>query len=155
QRVELHAELGRRPRETGNLSVQHVKHHADEQGQGRPLVLAVEGQHDCVETAEEVPRRQEPGQEENRLPPALTELRPAAPPEGRPPAPPGSPPTIVWPPRTWSPALTRKRADAGTIRSVREPNLISPKRSPEASLSPGRTRQTIRRASTPAICRTT
>src|SRR5207244_2072130 len=39
----------------------------------------------------------------------------------------------------------------GTVRSVREPKRMSPKRSPASSLSPGPTRQTIRRASTPAI----
>src|SRR5262249_5695245 len=107
------------------------------------------------EAAQEIPRREEPGQEEDRLPPLLAELRPAPPAEGGRAPPHGSTPMTVSPPRTRSPAFTRRRTDAGTMRSVRDPNLIRPKRSPAPSLSPGRTRHTMRRARTPAIWRTT
>src|SRR5262249_44207742 len=61
-------------------------------------------------------------------------------------------PIIVSPPRTRIPFLTTISTCDGIKRSVRDPNFIIPKRSPHSTLSPRRFQQTIRRASTPAIC---
>src|SRR5438876_385982 len=60
-------------------------------------------------------------------------------------------PRTVTPPVTRSPTRTRTSVPRGITQSVREPKRIMPKRSPAASLSPGPTRQTIRRATAPAI----
>src|SRR5207249_3133021 len=59
---------------------------------------------------------------------------------------------ILLPARTWSPTVTCNSTAGPTSTSTREPNLISPTRSPRSSLSPGRFQNTIRRASKPAIC---
>ena len=118
ERVELHAELGGGAGQPGHLPVEHVEHHADEERQRGPLVPAVEGQHDRVEPAQEVPRRQEPGQEEDRLPPPLAQLGPAPPPKRRGPPPHGSTPMTVSPPRTRSPGL-HPQPDRGRHDQVR------------------------------------
>src|SRR5690606_18532799 len=61
-------------------------------------------------------------------------------------------PITLAPPRTRSPRRTRTATPGGSIRSTREPNLISPIRDPRSTLSPGFTQQTMRRAIRPAIC---
>jgi len=58
----------------------------------------------------------------------------------------------VMPPRTRSPSATVTFTFAGSKTSVRELNLIMPKRSPRFSRSPVCFQQTIRRARMPAIC---
>ena len=60
-----------------------------------------------------------------------------------------SPPTTCWP------TLTAIATPGGTKTSMRDPNFMSPKRSPATTWVPGATRQTIRRASMPTSCRAT
>ena len=68
--------------------------------------------------------------------------RPAGPGPSRPPAP-------------GRPTPTSSGVPAGRNRSIRDPNFITPNRSPARTASPGRTRQTTRRTRTPVICRNT
>src|SRR5262252_6834778 len=158
QRVELHAELGGGPGEASDLAVEDVQDHAHEH-RHRPLYEAgLRGQHDGEETAEQISGGKQAREEEDAatrmlaqlLPPATTRMPGPLP--TRMPTSHRSTPMTVSPPLTRSPTFTRISADRGTSRSVRDPKRISPKRSPAASLSPRSTRQTMRRASTPAIC---
>ena len=57
-----------------------------------------------------------------------------------------SPPTAVWP------TATRSAAALGRNTSTREPKRIRPKRSPMPILVPASAQQTMRRATSPAIC---
>src|SRR5216684_7593755 len=59
---------------------------------------------------------------------------------------------MLDPPLTRSPSFTLISAGCGKMTSVREPNLIMPTRCPRASFAPGLGLNTIRRASSPAIC---
>src|SRR5882724_207581 len=59
---------------------------------------------------------------------------------------------MLDPPLTRSPRFTLISAGWGKMTSVREPNLIMPTRCPRASFAPGLGLNTIRRASSPAIC---
>ncbi len=69
--------------------------------------------------------------------------------------PPASCARTVSPARTRSPTPTRSAVPAGRNRSIRDPNFITPIRSPARTVSPDRTRQTTRRTSAPVICRNT
>jgi hypothetical protein len=62
----------------------------------------------------------------------------------------GNLPTIVSPPTTCWPGATSTRQSTGKYASVREPNMIIPKRSPLANWSPVFAWHTILRAITPA-----
>src|SRR5499427_8832043 len=129
-----------------------------EPGDPSRLGAGQRGQHDGEETAEQISGGKQAREEEDAatrmlaqlLPPATTRMPGPLP--TRMPTSHRSTPMTVSPPLTRSPTFTRISADRGTSRSVRDPKRISPKRSPAASLSPRSTRQTMRRASTPAIC---
>ncbi len=54
-----------------------------------------------------------------------------------------------------SPGAATSSTWGGTKTSIREPNFISPMRSPLRTTSPGSTRVTTRRATRPTICRNT
>ena len=60
--------------------------------------------------------------------------------------------STLAPPLTRWPTFTRNSASAGRITSTRDPNLIRPMRWPRSSVSPSCTLNTMRRASSPAIC---
>src|ERR1700730_18001423 len=60
--------------------------------------------------------------------------------------------STLTPPDTCWPGRARISASCGSQTSVREPNRISPIRSPNFTLSPGAFQQTTRRAMAPAIC---
>src|SRR5215510_9540241 len=158
QRVELHAELGGSPGEARHLAVENVQDHAHEHRYRALDEARLGGQHDGEKTTEQIGSGEQAREEEDAatrmlaqlLPPTTTRMpRPLT---ARMPTSHRSTPMTVSPPLTRSPTFTRISADRGSSRSVRDPKRISPKRSPAASLSPRCTRQTMRRASTPAIC---
>src|SRR6266851_3397275 len=157
--IELHPELGRGLGEPGHLAVQHVQDHRHEE-RDRPLDEAgLGGQDQGQEPAEQVAGGEQARQQEDSAPRLLAQLLPLPPP-GTTPRLAGvssshrSTPITDSPPRTRSPTRTRISVEPGTTRYVREPKRISPYRWPARRLSPGRTRHTMRRASTPAICLT-
>src|SRR5438309_587667 len=156
--VELHAELGGGPGQPCDLAVEDVEDHPHEDGHRRLDEAGLRGEHDGEEAAEAVARGEEAGKQEDAPPRMLAELLPAPAPRMARAVPAlmlspshRSTPMMVSPPRTLSPTRTLSTAPRGTMRSVREPNRIRPYRSPAWSLSPGRTRHTMRRASTPPI----
>src|ERR1700730_2681491 len=60
--------------------------------------------------------------------------------------------STLTPPDTCWPGRATISASCGSQTSVREPNRISPIRSPNFTVSPGAFQQTTRRAMAPAIC---
>src|SRR4030095_2207023 len=158
ERVELHTELAGSVGETRHLAVQHVHHHRHEQRDRRLYESRLGGQDQGEEPAEQVAGGRQRAQQEDAAARLFARLVPLPPPRA---AAGGvvpmsashlSTPITDSPPRTRSPTTTFTVVPRGTIRSVREPNRISPNRSPARSGSPGWTRHTIRRATTPAIC---
>src|SRR6266540_1358688 len=158
ERVELDAELGGRPGQPGHLAVEDVQDHAHEDRHRRLHEARLGREHDGEKAAKEIGGGEETGEQKDAAARVLAQLLPAAPPRmPRPlsalmPTPHRSTPMTVSPPLTLSPIFTRISVERGTTRSVRDPKRISPYRSPAASLSPTRTRHTMRRASTPAPC---
>src|SRR3989304_604431 len=157
QGVELKPELGRGVGEPRHFAIEDVQQDGSQNGDSRVRVPAVRRQQHRQESAEEVRGGQQARQQEDPPPALFPQALPPAPPRG-----PGalaadqppshlSTPMIVSPPRTLSPGRHRTALPRGMKRSVRDPKRISPKRPPPPSLSPGRTRHTTRRATTPAI----
>src|SRR4029453_3736484 len=154
QRVELYPDLAGRLHQAGHPAVEQVHDHRDKDRQRRVGVPPLDREQEREEAAEEVAGREQARQQDDAPPPLVAQLVPAPPPRSLTPSDHrhASNPSSVTPPRTRSPTRTRTSVPRGMQQSVREPNRIMPKRSPTASLSPGATRQTIRRAKTPAIC---
>src|SRR5262245_21769073 len=165
ERVELHPELRRGLGEPRHLPIQRVEHHRHEDRHRRLGVSSVRGEHDREESADQIARRQGTGEQKDHAARLLAKLLPPSPANPSPAVTAHVPSShvvshlssamIVSPPRTRSPIATFTSVPRGAIKSVRDPKRMSPKRSPASSLSPTFARQTIRRASTPAICRTT
>src|SRR5712692_1857483 len=158
QRVVLDAELGGGLGEARHLAVQDIEDHGHEDGHSRLDKARLSRQDHGENATEQIAAGEQARQQENAALRVRAQLLPLAPARAA-----GalsahvSPshlntPMTDSPPRTRSPTRTRSSMPRGAIRSVRDPKRINPYRSPSASLSPGRTRQTIRRASTPEIC---
>ena len=132
-----------------------------EDGQRRLGVALLDGQDEGAEPAEQIAGREQARQEEDPPPRLLAQLLPA------PPLRPRRAPHVARrvsassqhphhrSPRRGPgpPPAPASRVAARHDESVRDPKRISPYRSPAASLSPGRTRHTMRRASTPGDLR--
>src|SRR5579871_3242164 len=153
--IVLDAEGAARVGEPRDAAVEHVARPGAPDGEGGDPVLVVQRRDDRVEAREQTGGGDQVRDEidaaaQRRDAPA----RPAG--HHREPLRPhsGASASAVAPARTRSPRRTSGRTSEGIQRSTREPNMIIPMRSPRRTASPGRTRQTMRRASAPAICTT-
>src|SRR5262245_41504609 len=152
ERIELNPEIARGPGQTGHPAVHAIQERCDEHRDGGPLIFALHAANDGDVAAQQIPGREQAGDEIGTATEAGS--RPnlharslstrSARSTGRARA------MTVRPPFTLSPTDTSGSTPGGSIRSVRDPNRIRPMRSPLPTASPGRFVQTMRRARTPA-----
>src|SRR5206468_4782540 len=145
QTVQLGAEPRPRAREPGHAPVQGVENPGEHDEPRGAVEVAAGGQHHRPDAEEQVEEREQTGHHDHD-PPHLQHRGSHR----------GYSASTLPPTRTRSPGLTLSaaRADSGRKMSVREPNRIIPRRAPCAAGAPGRPSVTMRRATDPAICRT-
>src|SRR5215475_13717890 len=112
--------------QSGRLSVQYIEHHRDQNRDRGYYVISIEHGQDRKDTTEQIACRKQIGNQMHSvslfcsLSHRLTQ--------------PGSfhrsSPKIVSPPFTRSPTVTLTSVPSGTKVSIREPNRMSPNRSP-------------------------
>src|SRR5205807_933567 len=146
QAVELRPEAGAGLGEPGDPAVQRVENAGEEDVPPRSVELAARRQHDGPDAEEQVEEREQAGHDDHDAP----HRRGGEGPHDRYSA------STLAPARTRSPTVTRTAGRAATTRntSTREPNRIIPMRSPWVARPPMVPSVTMRRAMSPAICRT-
>src|SRR5205807_4366133 len=146
QAVELRPEAGAGLGEPGDPAVERVENAGEEDVPPRPVELAARCQHDGPDAEEQVEQREQAGHDDHDAP----HRRSGEGPHGTYSA------STLAPARTRSPTVTRTagRAAAARNTSTREPNRMIPMRPPCVARAPTVPSVTIRRATSPAICRT-
>src|SRR2546421_9518596 len=145
QAVELRAEPRAGLGEPGDPAVQRVEDAGEKDVPAGPVELAARREHDGPDAEEQVEQREQARHHDHDAP----HRRGEGPHDGY------SASTLA-PARTRSPTATRStgRPAAARNTSTREPKRIMPMRSPCVARAPTAPSVTIRRATSPAICRT-
>src|SRR2546423_515414 len=146
QAVELRPEAGAGLGEPGHPAVQRVEDAREKDVPPGAVELAARREHDGPDAEEQIEEREQAGHDDHDAPHRPTGEGPHA----------AYSASTLAPARTRSPTATRSagRPAAARNTSTREPKRIMPRRSPCVARAPTAPSVTMRRATSPAICRT-